>query len=272
MLLYAFQDESGQWHGDPDTRAFDGEHGTGVLRYRPIPGSVTRFAGQRLRVRYGPCALEPSTMEVHLEDGLRLWLTWHVFELLEAGPAPDQTEAAEETETLPGPAAAVGKATLPATPVAPRNPSTWTPEHDQLCHARFMAGDSPQAIATLLGRTVNAVRFRLARMGLQPFPADLLPARREPQASPCPAPFPTRDRIRQTYPNAYNPWSPEEEATMLRMAAQGADPAQIAACLQRQPSAVEARMWQRGAGGTAGGTLRNLPSWDDDGETGTSAQ
>jgi len=95
MLLYAFRDGAGHWYGDRHTPTLDGAPGTGTLHYRPDPaaGPVGPFAGQRLSVLYGPCDLDAGGPALRLDDGITVTATWHVLELLAAGPAHTASSA-----------------------------------------------------------------------------------------------------------------------------------------------------------------------------------
>ena len=51
--------------------------------------------------------------------------------------------------------------------------------------------------------------------------------------------------IRRDHPRAYEPWTNEEDATLMRLAQAGRTVDEIAAQLQRQPSAIRGRMQKR---------------------------
>jgi DNA-binding NarL/FixJ family response regulator len=51
--------------------------------------------------------------------------------------------------------------------------------------------------------------------------------------------------IRRDHPRAYEPWTHEEDATLVRLAQVGRTVDEIAAQLQRQPSAIRGRMQKR---------------------------
>lgn len=241
MILYAFQDKTGRWHGDPDTETLDGQPGTGILTYQPTAGGSAYFAGQRLRVLYGPCHLEASVEEVQLDDGVRAFLSWHVLELLDQGL---QSPAARTTPRAGNPAS---RALPQPTSTGRRGRRNWTEEEDELCRTMAAAGHPPDAIAARLGRAVPGVRFHLSRLRLAEFPADLLPAP-DPNRPPKPAPDPNsyRAQMQRLHPRAYQAWEPEEDEIAIRLVGEGLSPEEIADALQRQPSAVHGRLEKLG--------------------------
>ena len=48
--------------------------------------------------------------------------------------------------------------------------------------------------------------------------------------------------IRKIYPKAYAPWSEQDDLTLEKLSAEGADINTIASALERQPSAIESRL------------------------------
>jgi hypothetical protein len=78
-LIYAFRDEAGQSHGDPDS-TLDGSPTTGTLSVPPTAG-VT-FAGQVLEVRYASMEASPGPHPYPLDGGRRMYPTDEVHELL----------------------------------------------------------------------------------------------------------------------------------------------------------------------------------------------
>jgi DNA-directed RNA polymerase specialized sigma24 family protein len=50
------------------------------------------------------------------------------------------------------------------------------------------------------------------------------------------------DEIRRAYPNAYLPWTPEQEEVLAARHAEGATVAELAEELGRQPGGIEARL------------------------------
>ncbi|MFD4862975.1 hypothetical protein [Streptomyces atratus] len=84
MLIYAFRDARGTWHGDPDADVHDIQPGRGALTLPPpTPGQDPGlFGGQQVEVLYAACDLEASRTSYQLDDGNSLLATWHVHELL----------------------------------------------------------------------------------------------------------------------------------------------------------------------------------------------
>ncbi|XMN11275.1 hypothetical protein ACK8N7_37300 [Streptomyces griseobrunneus] len=85
--IYAFQDNNGQWHGDPDAAPVNpaDKPSRGWLTYQPVPGTPeasSPFAGQTLAVLYGVTELEPGPVIYQLDSGGRFQATWYVHTLL----------------------------------------------------------------------------------------------------------------------------------------------------------------------------------------------
>ncbi|MGJ5832006.1 hypothetical protein [Streptomyces ossamyceticus] len=109
-VIYAFQDPSGNWHGDPDAPLLDPteEPGRGILTYQPVPGTpeaTSPFAGQRLTVLYGVTDLEAGPVTYQLDTGGRFLATWRIHTLLASpmGTALLPTPSATPTAPLPVP-------------------------------------------------------------------------------------------------------------------------------------------------------------------------
>ncbi|MGW2785951.1 hypothetical protein ACWC3X_32660 [Streptomyces populi] len=99
MLIYAFRDASGHWHGDPNTPIHGPQPGIGTLTLPPTATGQDAglFDGQRLEVRYAACDLEASQTTYRLDGGGTFPATWHVHELLSSAyghttPRPPGTE------------------------------------------------------------------------------------------------------------------------------------------------------------------------------------
>ncbi|MGI5461217.1 hypothetical protein ACQEWB_50350 [Streptomyces sp. CA-249302] len=109
-VIYAFQDRSGHWHGDPDAPLLDptDEPGRGILTYQPVPGTpeaTSPFAGQRLTVLYGVTDLEAGPVTYQLDTGGRFQATWHIHTLLASpmGTAPLPAPSATPPDPVPAP-------------------------------------------------------------------------------------------------------------------------------------------------------------------------
>ncbi|MFD4987473.1 hypothetical protein [Streptomyces sp. NPDC058374] len=109
-VIYAFQDRSGHWHGDPDAPLLDptDEPGRGILTYQPVPGTpeaTSPFAGQRLTVLYGVTDLEAGPVAYQLDTGGRFLATWHIHTLLASpmGATPVPAPSATPSDPIPAP-------------------------------------------------------------------------------------------------------------------------------------------------------------------------
>ncbi|MFD9619686.1 hypothetical protein ACFWB2_20720 [Streptomyces virginiae] len=102
MLIYAFCDAHGTWHGDPHAEINQTRPGRGILTIPPTPpdGTPGLFDGQRLNVLYAACDLEASQDSYRLDDGGAFPATWHVHELLSPAYLPAH---AEPTRASPAP-------------------------------------------------------------------------------------------------------------------------------------------------------------------------
>ncbi|MFE1547731.1 hypothetical protein [Streptomyces sp. NPDC058718] len=107
MLIYAFRDARGVWHGDPDAAIHGIEPGRGVLTLpSTVPGQDPgAFDGQRVEVLYAGCDEEASEATYRLDSGDMVLATWHVHELLSpayhrAGAAPAAVQDATTTVRL----------------------------------------------------------------------------------------------------------------------------------------------------------------------------
>ncbi|MER5661573.1 hypothetical protein [Streptomyces mirabilis] len=106
-VIYAFQDSSGHWHGDPDAPLLDpaDQPGRGTLTYQPVPGTpeaASPFAGQRLTVLYGVTDLDAGPVTYQLDTGGRFLATWHIHTLL-ASPMGTAFLPAPSDAPPPGP-------------------------------------------------------------------------------------------------------------------------------------------------------------------------
>ncbi|MFF8837399.1 hypothetical protein [Streptomyces sp. NPDC015130] len=104
MLIYAFRDARGVWHGDPDTAIHGSAPRRGVLSLPPtLPGQDPgAFDGQRIEVLYAGCDEEASEATYELDSGETLLATWHVHELLSPAyrDAPASPMAEHGTTTV----------------------------------------------------------------------------------------------------------------------------------------------------------------------------
>ncbi|MEV7243100.1 hypothetical protein AB0N92_17890 [Streptomyces sp. NPDC093248] len=322
MLIYAFRDASGHWHGDPDAPTYDTQPGVGTLTLPPTPvgQDAGHFDGQRLEVRYAACDLEPSPTSYRLDDGGTFPATWHVHELLSPAYQPpgtgqelpsvkleiagshrryslcadlvteDRAEitvivctpdgvihgeltgevdvcdlgeiarlltaapVAPATKAAPAtvPAAANSTpATAPAAVAATRHGEAWTPEALDHLRQQHRAGKSPKELALALGRSEKSIRWKLYSLKLAPYPSDLVPGPRPPAAEAKPPKAYTMEEKRQLHPNAYKPWTPEDDQRLTERCAQGASLAELAEEFARNEGAIASRLCKINAQGPA---------------------
>ncbi|MFI1769338.1 hypothetical protein ACH41H_46010 [Streptomyces sp. NPDC020800] len=102
ILVYAFRDRDGVWHGDRDAAIADPEPSTGTLTMADGPVEEAGvFAGQTLTVLVATCDLRASQSLYHLDDGRAVTASWHVHELLEPPGPPTRRVAAAPHESSP---------------------------------------------------------------------------------------------------------------------------------------------------------------------------
>lgn len=116
----------------------------------------------------------------------------------------------------------------------------WSDEEDSALHQFTTAGVAADEMARSLGRSEKAVKFRLHKLGLGPFPMDELPS--PGQRKPKPPPAYTFAELRKVHPNSHKRWTEEEEQ---RLAARHNDGASIAELVQefgRNEGAIRSRL------------------------------
>ncbi|WP_438493567.1 hypothetical protein [Streptomyces asiaticus] len=313
MLIYAFRDARGAWHGDPDAEIFDTHPGRGTLTLPPTaPGQEHGlFDGQRLEVLYAACDLEASQTHYHLDSGGSFPASWHVHELLSPAyrphpptprppaPAPpelgrnrptmkleigsrdrrysltadpleggrvevtvivctsdgtiqgeltgelDTGDLAEVSRLIAATPVASGPSTAmnapPLTVKATRHGDPWTPQALDYLRDQYRAGKTPEQLAEELGRSEKAIRWKLWDLELAPYPTDLAPTPRSP-AEPRPPKAYTVEEKRQTHPNAYKRWTPDEETQLARRCAQGASLSDLSQEFGRNEGAIASRL------------------------------
>src|SRR4051812_11948252 len=104
MLIFAFRDQDGQWHGDPDAPLGGRKPARGSLTIRSAPeggqyGSG-RFAGQRREVMLANLSSGPGPGPCVLDGGRTFYPTREVHELLSAESPPARTVADERGHEL----------------------------------------------------------------------------------------------------------------------------------------------------------------------------
>ncbi|MFI6494284.1 hypothetical protein [Streptomyces sp. NPDC050564] len=143
----------------------------------------------------------------------------------------------------------------PTTPAATQVKATragapWTPEAEQYLIDAHRAGTSLQHMALELGRSENSIRWKLHGLKLAPHPADLVPSRHTATAPEPPKAYTVEDK-RKAHPNAYMPWTDQDEQYLAARCAQGASLAQLAREFGRNEGAIASRLMKIGAVGPA---------------------
>jgi hypothetical protein len=334
MLIYAFRDAHGAWHGDPDADIFDAQPGHGTLTLPPAaPGQDPGlFDGQRLEVLYAACGLETSQTSYHLDGGGSFQATWHVHELLaptyrhqppgsrQLAPAPadarpdrptvkleigsphrrycltadlledgrlevtvlvctsdgaiqgeltgeldicDLGEVSRLIASTPmasipeAPSSNAAPAAPPAAVKATRHGEAWTPQAVDYLQDHYGAGKTPEQLAQELGRSEKSIRWKLWGLKIGPYPADLVPAPRATAETQPPKAY-TVEEKRQLHPNAYKPWTPDEEAALALRCAQGASLSELSQEFGRNEGAIASRLTRIDAHGPAADEGRNM--------------
>ncbi|MDH6630386.1 transposase-like protein/DNA-binding XRE family transcriptional regulator [Streptomyces sp. LBL] len=140
----------------------------------------------------------------------------------------------------------------------PRRGASWTLEEKDSLRAEFLAGAHVQELAESLGRSERAVRWVLYHLGLISFPADDVPA---PRVEPEKPKAYTVAEKRKVYPNAYEPWSAEDERRLAERCAQGASLTELSREFGRNEGGIASRLAKINAEGPAAGE-----AWEYGGE------
>ena len=141
------------------------------------------------------------------------------------------------------------QATARSTETKPaRRGAHWTQGEKDCLVDEFLAGAPVPELARSLGRSERSVRWLLYRLGLTPFPADDVPAS---SAEPEKPKAYTVEEKRKVHPNAYAPWSAEEEQYLAERCAQGASLAELAREFGRNQGGIASRLIRIDADGPA---------------------
>ncbi|WP_406359355.1 hypothetical protein OID55_41330 [Streptomyces sp. NBC_00715] len=323
-LIYAFRDEDGSWHGDPDAAVLEPVPSAGTLTIPPGPQEQHGlFSGQRLHVRYAACDLEAGPTSYRLDNGESVPASWRVHELLapayQLSPATISTSPRNFRPAVPGMKLEFGDphrrycltaepaqdarmeltvlvcssdgtihgeltgeldprdlgdigrlitaaasacptpepshrsqqpATTKAVTKVARPGAAWTPEAEQHLRDAHRAGTELHQMAVDLGRSENSIRWKLHGLKLAPHPADLVPTQ-PTQTAPKQTKAYTVEEKRKSYPNAYMPWTDQDEKDLADRCAQGVALAQLAQEFGRNEGAIASRLMKIGAVGPA---------------------
>ncbi|MET8978992.1 hypothetical protein ABZX85_25570 [Streptomyces sp. NPDC004539] len=129
-----------------------------------------------------------------------------------------------------------------------RRGARWTWEEKDCLRTEFLAGTPVQQLAESLGRSEKAVRWVLYHLRLIPFPTDDVPA---PRAKPAKPKAYTVEEKRKVHPNAYEPWSTEDEQRLAERCAQGASLAELSQEFGRNHGGIASRLIKINAEGPA---------------------
>jgi hypothetical protein len=105
----------------------------------------------------------------------------------------------------------------------------------------FDAGNAPDEIAQLTGRTVNSVTWQLYQLDRILFPADLVQQPSGPHA-PKPPPAYTMADLRREHPNSHKRWTPDEESRLIARHAEGATIQELVAEFGRNENGITTRL------------------------------
>ncbi|MFD0151292.1 hypothetical protein ACWGQ4_03160 [Streptomyces sp. NPDC055721] len=270
MLIYAFRDARGVWHGDPDAAIHGIEPGRGVLTLpSTVPGQDPgAFDGQRVDVLYAGCDEEASEATYRLDSGDMFLATWHVHELLSPAyrrvvAAPGAVQDAPTTVRLEvgGPrrrynlhAELVAEGRVEITVVVSSPDGVIHGELAGEVDARDLGeiGRHLASVARTASFAAPPAEVGVSNRGpeLAPRPADLVPAPRTPVEPEAPKAY-TVEEKRRVYPNAYKPWEPADEHRLAERCAQGASLHDLSQEFGRNEGAIASRLLKIQAEGPA---------------------
>ncbi|MFI5591180.1 3'-5' exonuclease [Amycolatopsis sp. NPDC051758] len=127
----------------------------------------------------------------------------------------------------------------PELPPPAEKAGAWSAEDDAELTAMDQAGRTPAQIQARTGRTEAAIRWRLYKLGLAPFPADLAGEHRPEPKQP---PAYTVEDLRRVHPNSHKRWTPDEEQRLAQRRREGATVAELVAEFGRNLNGITARL------------------------------
>ncbi|MFC9705346.1 hypothetical protein ACFTWD_32190 [Streptomyces sp. NPDC056943] len=270
MLIYAFRDARGVWHGDPDAAIHGIEPGRGVLTLpSTVPGQDPgAFDGQRVEVLYAGCDEEASEATYRLDSGDMVLATWHVHELLSpayhrvvAAPAAVQDATTTVRLEVGGPrrrynlhAELVAEGRVEITVVVSSPDGVIHGELAGEVDARDLGeiGRHLASVARTASFAAPPAEVKASNPGpeLAPRPGDFVPAPRTPAEPESPKAY-TVEEKRKQYPNAYKPWEPADEHRLAERCAQGASLHDLSQEFGRNEGAIASRLLKIDAEGPA---------------------
>ncbi|MFI6567035.1 hypothetical protein [Streptomyces sp. NPDC050534] len=131
-----------------------------------------------------------------------------------------------------------------------RRGALWTQEEKDYLRAGFLDGTTVLELAESLERSEKSVRWMLHHLHLIPFPADDVPT---PRVKPERPKAYTVEEKRMVHPNAYAPWSTEEEQLLAERCTQGASLADLSREFGRNQGGIASRLIKIDAVGPAAG-------------------
>lgn len=171
---------------------------------------------------------------------------------LRTPPTPPASAAA--VPTIPTQATAEHTAAKPA-----RRGASWTQDEKNYLRDAFLDGTAVPELAASLGRSERSVRWTLYHLRLIPFPADDVPDPR-PKAEK-PKAYTAEDK-RKTHPNAYMPWSDEDDQLLAERCAQGVPLDGLSREFGRNEGGIAARLKKINAVGPAAEEARQYGADD----------
>ncbi|MFE7927506.1 hypothetical protein ACFU6S_02005 [Streptomyces sp. NPDC057456] len=165
--------------------------------------------------------------------------------------------AAASTYPTPEPLGAQPPSTPAVSRKAAHPRASWTTEAEQHLRDAHRAGTSVQQMSVDLGRSENSIRWKLHALKLAPYPADLVTAQPTGTAPKQPKAYTVEDK-RKAHPNAYMPWTDQDEKDLAARCARGVLLAQLAQEFGRNEGAIASRLMKISAVGPAADEAREF--------------
>ncbi|MFE6162137.1 hypothetical protein ACFQ7F_24865 [Streptomyces sp. NPDC056486] len=231
LLIYAFTDAHGTWHGDPDADICAPQAGHGALTLPPpeqTDDGAGLFAGQMLRVWYATTDLEPSTTTYQLDSGEMLLASRHVHKLLSASyQTPPDGYPAESA--------------LPP-PVSPAKLEIYATDHRYGLDAELIGNQRIEVNIIIItadsGEILGDLSGEIDVTDLAPLSRLLAAAADTRPPRPSPAPAPSVKPVHRG-----TPWTQELLQRLRAAHSEGKDAAELAAEFGRGEAAIRWKLY-----------------------------